>query len=140
MKVTKIFKWHCSHLLTHHEGLCKNLHGHTYKLEVEVEGTTQKEGRSRGMVIDFGDLKSVVNNYVVDKFDHALIINKSNLEVIKFAQSQDWKLMQFPGETTAENMAEWIFTQLKNLKAHPDFKVIRVRLYETETSYAEVTK
>ena len=54
MRVTKIFDWHCSHRLTNHEGLCKNIHGHTYKLEVEIDGSLLSGGSSDGMVIDFG--------------------------------------------------------------------------------------
>ncbi len=141
MRITKIFDWHCAHLLAMHDGQCRNLHGHTYELEVEIEGKLQTEGSSRGMIVDFSNLKSIVKAEIFDKFDHALIVHEDDEEFIEFAEGRNWKIMKFPGDTTAENMAQWIFNKLREQRRlSGDFEVIRVRLYETDTSYAEVSK
>jgi len=71
--VTKEFSFDCAHMLTGHEGPCKNLHGHTYKLQVEVTSYSgvQEEGPSKGMIVDFKDLKQIVKELIVDKLDHS---------------------------------------------------------------------
>jgi len=142
MKVTKIFDWHCAHLLEGHRGLCKNLHGHTYKLEIESENDLILDDvSSEGMVIDFSDLKNIVKKEIVDKFDHALILNIENQKLIEFAEKQGWKILVLPFRTTAENMAKWIFKVLcRQSRLEINLNVTRVRLWETDTSYAEVTK
>jgi len=145
MRATKIFDWHCAHLLEGHNGLCKNVHGHTYKLEVEVEGDLIFDDvSSEGMVIDFSDLKSIVKTEIVDKFDHALVLNhgdSGDAELYELAVKKGWKILRLPFRTTAENMAKWIYQTLNTQKRLTgDFRVVRIRLYETDTSYAEVSK
>jgi len=141
MRITKMFDWHCSHHLVDYKGLCKNLHGHSYKMEIEVEGRTKTKGSENGMVVDFGTLKTIVKTAIVDKFDHALVLWDKDTEVIRFAERQNWKTLILPFNTTAENMVRWIYKELtekKRLIGH--WKVIRVRLYETDTSYAEYNR
>lgn len=144
MRITKIYDWHCAHLLEGHTGLCKNVHGHTYKLEIEVEGKLIQEGSSSGMVIDFSELQKIVKAEIVDKFNHALVLNYSDsgdAELYELAVKKGWKILRLPFRTTAENMAQWIFTKLTQQKRLiGDYKFIRVRLYETDTSYAEVSE
>lgn len=136
--VTKIFDWHCSHQLENHSGLCKNIHGHTYKLEVEVTGPIHntKKLTDEGMIVDFATFKKYVKEKVVDKFDHALILNSENgdAELYKLAKQKGWKTLIMPYRTTAENMCIWIYNQLKDID---NLQIIRIRLYETDTSYAE---
>ena len=141
-KVVKIFKWHCSHILEGHEGLCKNLHGHTYKLEVEVSGFPKSfsyKNKKDGMVIDFGELKKIVKEQIVDKFDHAIIIDNRNEDLINFCEKQQYKILKLPYKTTAENMVNWIFEKLISVfQLNIGYSLTRVRLWETDTSYAEV--
>jgi len=66
MLVTKIFTFDSAHALTKYYGKCERLHGHTYKLEVTVEGPVGENG----MVIDFVILKRIVHRQVLDKLDH----------------------------------------------------------------------
>ena len=97
VQVTKIFKFEACHYLPHYVGKCHNLHGHSYKLEVTVTGPLITEGEKTGMIIDFGDLKSIVKKLVVDKYDH------SNLN-------------EFFKDPTAENMVSVIAeTLMRNL-------------------------
>ena len=70
--VTKTVKFDAAHVLTNHQGLCKNLHGHTYRVDVSV---AQAEDDDRDMVIDFKDLKGIANEVICDRFDHAFIYN-----------------------------------------------------------------
>lgn len=69
MEITKIFTFDSAHYLTDYHGKCEKLHGHTYKLEITIEGPVQKNG----MVLDFGILKSLVQAHILDHLDHKLL-------------------------------------------------------------------
>lgn len=136
MKVVKIFTFDSSHLLDGHDGKCKNLHGHTYKLEVEVSGDIVDHGPKEGMVIDFSDLKAIVKKHVLDLMDHAFLYNRLNeRESAIAALLEGWGLKTYALEhrTTAEMMCQHIFHILQN-QALP---VTRIRLWETPSSYSE---
>ena len=111
--VTKIFKFDAAHLLPDYDGKCKNLHGHSWRLDVEVEGMAGAAVYP-SMVLDFGDLKKIVNTAVIDKLDHQYINDV------------------LPGPPTAENMVGWIAYQL--LKT--GLVVVSLKLWETDTSFA----
>lgn len=126
--ITKIFTFDAAHSLPHHEGKCSQLHGHTYKLEVTVGGVAQSvdpKNSESGMIIDFTVLKAAVER-VIDPLDHYLLNN----------------IIPYP---TAERLAEWIFNhiraELRQLPRRELFPISleRVRLWETPTSYAEVS-
>ena len=72
-KIAKEFSFDMAHMLDGHDGKCKNLHGHTYKLQVEVAGELVAEGAKRGMVMDYADLKTIVKTHILDPMDHAFI-------------------------------------------------------------------
>ena len=73
--VTKTVRFDAAHVLTNHQGLCKNLHGHTYRVDVSV---AQAADDGRDMVIDFKDLKAIANEVVGDRFDHAFIYDSTS--------------------------------------------------------------
>ena len=104
--ITKTFTFDAGHRLTKHKGPCKNLHGHTYKLEVTV-GTTSDAGYidldQNDMIIDFKDLK-VATREVLEKFDHAMILNKLDVAVIKICEKYNWKFITLHGDPTAEKI------------------------------------
>lgn len=108
--VTKIFTFDSAHHLPFHKGKCKNLHGHTYKLEVTVCGRPDENG----MLIDFGDLKKIVSEKIIEKYDHK-------------------NLNEFFEHPTAEIMVGSIALEL----AETIPGISKVRLWETPTSYAE---
>lgn len=109
VSITKCFEFEACHYLPNYNGKCANMHGHSYKLEVEVTGPILQNG----MVLDFGELKKIVNDLVTNIFDHK-------------------NLNDYFTNPTAEIMVEAIaFELLKQVK------VIRVRLWETSSSYAE---
>ena len=117
--VTKIFNFEASHKLPHYEGACHNLHGHSYKLEVTVGGKviTHPNNPKCGMIMDFKDLKKIVNEVAVDKYDHSY-------------------LNDFFQNPTAEIMVEDIGASIKS-KLPSDIHLVSCKLWETATSYAE---
>lgn len=114
--VTKIFTFDSAHKLENYEGDCKNLHGHTYKLEVTVRGRTDY----RGMIVDFSDLKRITKENVISKLDHKYLN-----EIFDF-------------NTTCENMIVWIFDKLSDALDCERYFLKRIRLWETPTSYGEI--
>lgn len=144
LTVVKTFQFDCAHMLSGHEGLCKNLHGHTYKLEVEVthfgSGDTFPQGPSAGMVVDFKDLKEQVNRAIVSKFDHAFVYWKEaegpEAELAELVNRLGMKTVSVPYRPTAENMAKSFFGKLKNVFQDSSYSIVRVTVWETPTSYA----
>lgn len=137
MKVVKTFSFDSSHMLDCHDGKCRNLHGHTYKLEVEISGSLISHGPKEGMVLDFSDLKRIVNECIVDRMDHAFLYNRNNERETALAEMlEGWQLKTFAFEfrTTAEAMSRYIFECLRN---QGGLSVTRIRLWETPTSYSE---
>ncbi|MGL5205910.1 MAG: 6-carboxytetrahydropterin synthase QueD [Acidaminococcaceae bacterium] len=125
MSVTKIFKFDAAHFLPEHSGKCAELHGHTYRLEVTVarrDGGLVAEGSSTGMVLDFGDLKAIVKREIIEKVDHKMLN-----DVFSF-------------RTTAENMVIYFHKVLEQELVPLGIEVLKLRLWETPTSFAEVAK
>ncbi|MDO6354838.1 6-carboxytetrahydropterin synthase QueD [Caloramator sp. CAR-1] len=140
--VTKEFTFDCAHMLSNHEGICSNLHGHTYKLEVTASSELIKEGSSQGMVVDFGDLKSIVKELIVDKFDHSFIFweggSEAEKEIARVVEGYGMRIVKFKERPTAENMALFIIKTLNEYLKDSPIKIVKVRLFETPTSFAEV--
>lgn len=113
LTVTKIFTFCAAHKLPDHAGQCKNLHGHTYTLEVELIGHLERNG----MICDFGEMSDRVKE-IVDKVDHTY-------------------LNETISQPTAEQITIWFRDQLSQI--YPS-KLSRIRLYESPTSYAEWKK
>ncbi len=139
IRVTKIFTWEMSHALWNYDGLCSNMHGHSYIMHVTVKGYTCDDNLSpkHGMVIDFGDLKRIVKENIVDKYDHSVVINKKapvkELESVK--QMFD-RLHVVDFQPTAENLVVF-FVGIIEEKLPEGIELHCVRLYETATSFAE---
>jgi len=121
--VVKEFTFDAAHFLPNHPGKCKNMHGHTYKLQIGLKGKIYPD---TGMVLDFGHIKTYVQDFIIDIMDHKLLndITPGN---------------NFPTEQpTAERMVVWIVQVLKGLFPIANTeKLSFVRLYETPTSWAE---
>ncbi|WP_439259060.1 6-carboxytetrahydropterin synthase QueD [Lonepinella sp. BR2930] len=134
-KVSKEFSFDMAHILDGHDGKCQNLHGHTYKLQVEVSGDLVANGAKKGMVIDFTDVKTVVKKAILDPMDHAFIYDTTSQRECKIANllnELDSKTFGIPMRTTAEEMARFIFNRLKN-----ELPISAIRLWETPTSFCE---
>ncbi|MFA9499277.1 6-carboxytetrahydropterin synthase QueD [Mannheimia sp. E30BD] len=85
-KIAKEFSFDMAHMLDGHDGKCQNLHGHTYKLQVEVAGELFQEGAKRGMLMDYSDLKAIVKTHILDSMDHAFIYDLHNERESQVAQ------------------------------------------------------
>lgn len=121
--VSKEFTFDSAHHLHAYEGKCKSLHGHTYKLQVIMCGKPDH----RGIVIDFSEIKRITNERIINRLDHRYL-------------NEALPLMN----TTAENMVVWIYEQLDQALREeglsPHLKLEEIRLWETPTSYAAVTR
>lgn len=136
LTVTKIFTFEAAHQLPKHEGKCKYLHGHSYRLEVTVSSDSLiREGPSSGMLVDFQDLKELVVREVVGLIDHSFITTT----VRSVDEGKVFILNQKYQETTVECIASDIFSRLDPL-LYKDIQLVRIKLWETATSYAEVTR
>lgn len=146
--VTKEVTFDCAHMLTGHEALCKNLHGHTYKVQVSVIGPQIDDGPSSCMVIDFKHLKEAIQEVIISQFDHAVIFSALEFrgpaenELYAWAVNNGMRYVVMPSRTTAENMAVYfkqdIFNYLVEELELQNVTDVIVRVYETPTSYAEV--
>jgi 6-pyruvoyltetrahydropterin/6-carboxytetrahydropterin synthase len=139
IRVCKEFTFDMAHVLHNYDGLCRNIHGHTYKMQVTLIGEPSIDKRSPklGMVIDFSLLKKIVKDTVVDVFDHALVVSEAQgLAPGMFPFQQSDKFIVLPFQPTAENLvahfAELILPQMpQGVKLHG------IRLWETPTSLCE---
>jgi 6-pyruvoyltetrahydropterin/6-carboxytetrahydropterin synthase len=140
IRITKQFSFETGHALYGYDGKCKNVHGHSYRLDVTVIGVpiTDNTHVKHGMVIDFGDLKKIVKDEIVDVFDHATLFNKNtpHVELAKELESRGHNVLLVNYQPTSEMMvidfADKIKKHLpKNIKLHS------LKLQETATSFAE---
>lgn len=143
MQISKRIEWCMGHRLQGHGGKCVNLHGHQYVLEIVVEGevNVDRDLSSRGMVVDFGDIKKLLDEKIHDICDHAFMVSDTDeIMVLFFKQNPDLKHVVVPFDSTAENMVNWIFTRLSksiaNLPGSP--KLVSARLWETPYNWAQI--
>lgn len=121
--VAKDFTFDAAHQLLHHAGKCANLHGHTYRLRVEVAGAiSAADGTTgEGMVLDFAVLSNIWKQHLEPLLDH---------------QDLNKTLGGIVGPTTAENLATWIFNEFRSRVEGAT--VTSVTLWETPTSSVRV--
>lgn len=139
IRITKHFEFEMAHSLLNYDGLCKFIHGHTYKLEVTLIGTAIDDSSNpkHGMLIDFKDLKTIVNKNVVNIFDHAYVINSQTpQEEVKFIRKFSERTLVVDYQPTCEQLTLDFVDRLKN--NFPNNIVLHsLRLYETTTSFTE---
>jgi 6-pyruvoyltetrahydropterin/6-carboxytetrahydropterin synthase len=139
VRVTKKFTFDMAHALYGYDGPCKNIHGHTYHLSVTLIGTPiQDNGDVKlGMVVDFGDLKKIVKDNILEKYDHALVLNKdAPYSKSEFISNEFEKVILVPYQPTCENLLLRFVEKLKPLFADKH-ALVSIRLEETPTSFAE---
>ena len=126
-----------AHRLLGHESLCRNLHGHRAKIFVGIEKKELvKKGSSEGMVIDFIDLKQILNENIMDYLDHACIASVGDVTLIDFLIKENQRHLVIEGRGTAENLAKWCYEAIEKDIERLGCKVAYVKFYETPTSVA----
>ena len=129
-----------AHCLTGYDGPCRNIHGHSYHLEVTVQGEPSQDETSAkvGMVIDFKELKRIVNEVVVSQFDHSLALSETvAAEVVEVMRRNFEKVWVFAFQPTTENLLMEFARRLQS--AMPvGTSLYSIRLSETENSSAEL--
>ncbi|PNX49224.1 MAG: 6-carboxytetrahydropterin synthase QueD [Thermoplasmata archaeon M11B2D] len=110
MRLCREFYFDAAHYIPKYKGKCENLHGHTYKLEVVIEGGIQEDG----MVVDFVQMKEIVETAVIEKLDHQSLNERFD-------------------NPTAEHILEWISTQLKG-----KLPLFSLRLWEGQGKWVEI--
>ena len=140
IRITKQFDFETGHALYGYDGKCRNVHGHSYKLSVTVIGRPIDDPNhvKFGMVIDFGDLKRIVKEEIVDLFDHATVFNKNtpHVELARELKDRGHHVLLVDYQPTSEMMVIDFAEKIgKRLPEH--IKLHSLRLQETATSYAE---
>jgi 6-pyruvoyltetrahydropterin/6-carboxytetrahydropterin synthase len=139
VRVSKRFSFDMAHALYGYDGPCKNIHGHTYHLSVTLLGQPiqNSDDVKLGMVIDFSDLKRIVNEQILNTYDHALVINKEapySKNDLLFKEFEKVILVDY--QPTCENLLLH-YVQLIQAALPTVYTLVSVRLEETPTSYAE---
>jgi 6-pyruvoyltetrahydropterin/6-carboxytetrahydropterin synthase len=111
--IVQAFTFHAAHHLPWHEGRCVNVHGHTYRVEIRLDGSLDE----RGIIVDFDELIPVISSSVIDLLDHSDLNDRFE-------------------SPTAEVIATWVFEEAR--RHYPDVR--EVRLWETADSSAIVTR
>lgn len=139
IRITKEFKFEMAHALKGYDGPCQNIHGHSYELKVTVSGNpiVDESNPKLGMVMDFGDLKKIMRDTIVDVFDHALVLNNAYPENISTELKNTFnKVIFLDYQPTSELMVADFAMRIKAKLPNGVFlKYLMLR--ETVTSYAE---
>ncbi|OGP15812.1 MAG: 6-pyruvoyl tetrahydrobiopterin synthase [Deltaproteobacteria bacterium RIFCSPLOWO2_02_FULL_50_16] len=127
-KATKEIYFCYGHRLLNYEGPCKHPHGHNAKADIEIEREILD---SRGMVIDFGEIKDIIKKWIDDHLDHKMLLHRSDPLLPAF-QAQNEPVYIFDDNPTAENVARVIYEYGRS----QNLAISEVRVWETTTSYA----
>lgn len=133
MRLMKSMKFDSAHRLTFHKGKCRNLHGHTWAVEVEVVADDCDD-----MIIDFGEIK----RFIEEKFDHKVLVWSGDTPLVEFLLEMEWEHSVFSFEPTAENLARHIqsevYDQVKSGLPQDAEMQVFITLWETESNGVKV--
>lgn len=137
LRLTKEFRFEGAHALPNYDGLCRHIHGHSYILYVTIEGLPEQDKSSHkyGMIIDFKDLKAIVNEEILRHFDHALVLRSDSPGASELSE-QYGNVVVVDFQPTCENLITY-FAECICRRLPADVRLYSLRLYETATSYAE---
>lgn len=139
IRITKMYDFEMAHVLKDYDGPCRNIHGHSYKLFVTVTGSpiNDPDSPKKGMVMDFKDLKAIVKTHIVDRFDHALVINsETDPAMIDSMKKHMDNVIVVDYQPTSENLIVDFAGIIKSLLPGT-VQLHSLRLWETATSYSE---
>lgn len=139
IRITKIFTFEMAHALSGYKGLCKHIHGHSYQLEVTIKGKpdNRSDHSEEGMVLDFSELKAIVQQEIIQPLDHALMLKKGSIPAFADSESELFgKVVWVSWQPTCENMLIDFARRLPDLLPK-NVRLYSLKLHETGTSYAE---
>lgn len=139
VRVTKIFSFEMAHALHGYDGPCKNIHGHSYELSVTVIGNTITDPKDSkcGMVVDFSDLKKIIKDQIIEKHDHALVLNgNSPHKALPNKKLPFGKVVLADFQPTCENLLLDFARKIKD-NLPKSIHLHHLKLKETSTSFAE---
>lgn len=132
MKIAKEFRWEMGHRLFFHNGKCKNIHGHTYRLWIELTGNQD----SNGLVLDYYDLSKIISP-IIEKIDHSVMVYSKDTGLIDAMKKLDSKMVIVDFESTAENICKYILNEIKQSNLPSNILSVKARIFETDDDYAE---
>ncbi len=132
MKIAKEFNWEMGHRLPDHFGKCKNIHGHSYKMLVEIDGDVM----DNGMVMDYYLLKDAIGP-LVERMDHAFLVHKEDKQVVEFLEKMNSKRVVVDFHSTVENITKFFLNEIKKAALPPNIHKVKIRVMETPDDYAE---
>jgi 6-pyruvoyltetrahydropterin/6-carboxytetrahydropterin synthase len=148
ISISKEFSWSMAHMLANHSGKCKNIHGHTYVMQVELEridgGTIHAPGETdHGMVMEFYDVKKIISELIVDSLDHAFLYwigstDDLEHEIAELLRKHNRKLVEINYRPTAENLAADFMQKINDQLNKYPVKVKELILWESPTSFARI--
>jgi 6-pyruvoyltetrahydropterin/6-carboxytetrahydropterin synthase len=130
--VTKTIDFCYGHRLLDYDGICKHPHGHNAVAEIEVR-TGQLD--SRNMVCDFSDIKRIVKGWIDKELDHKMLLRHDD-PLVKLLQQLGEPVYLLDSNPTVERIARLIYDHASG----QGFPVVRVKVWETPTSFAEYVK
>jgi 6-pyruvoyltetrahydropterin/6-carboxytetrahydropterin synthase len=144
ISITRRLEFDSGHRIPNHEGQCRHLHGHRYAIEVTLTGgVADHPGKADdGMVLDFGDIKRLTNQHVVEPWDHAFLVAKEDIGLVDFLNSlPNHKTVVMEHVPTIENLASAAFALLEPVFAKAfdgRLQLSSLRLYETPNCWADI--
>ena len=146
MLVSRRLEFDAGHRIPDHKSQCRNLHGHRYAIEITLAGKIiDREGNpANGMVIDFSEVKSLAQQHLIDKWDHAFLVFSGDTQVVDFLSTlSDHKTVVLDCIPTAENLARIAFRILDAVYCESygnQLRLQKVRLYETPNCWADALR
>jgi 6-pyruvoyltetrahydropterin/6-carboxytetrahydropterin synthase len=143
-EITRRLEFDAGHRIPFHGGQCRHMHGHRYVLEVTLCGDVMEHRGfgDDGMVLDFGDIKTIANEEIVQKWDHAFLVAKEDRAVVDFLSTiPNHKTVVLDAIPTVENLAHVAFATLAPIfqkRFGGRLALSRLRLYETPNCWADV--
>jgi 6-pyruvoyltetrahydropterin/6-carboxytetrahydropterin synthase len=127
-RITKEVYFCYGHRLMHHDGKCRHIHGHSVKAAITLESANLNE---QSMVCDFGDLRTVVENYIDAELDHNFLIHKDD-PLLPMLKEQGERHLCLDAHPTAEVISQMIYDHVKQ----KGLNVVEVVLWETASAFA----
>jgi 6-pyruvoyltetrahydropterin/6-carboxytetrahydropterin synthase len=143
ISITRRLEFDAGHRLPNHKSQCRNIHGHRYAIEITLTSDVVHEvgAADEGMVMDFGDIKAIANQRLVDVWDHAFLVHRGDRVMLDFlSKIPGHKTVVLDHVPTAENLAREAFSILQHAyrdRFGQELTLSRVRLFETPNCWAD---